>query len=261
MPSKSTRHFLTQFHHFFPLLPMYALVDPDPSGLDIYRVCKYGADRSAHDDLALPAIELLGVTMTDLIELGLIHQKGVGLPLTQADEKKINKMIHSDVGRHDSVIRGECEAMIATGKKAEIESLARIEENYITDTYLIQKMKKIANQQARARAQVQPSASGHEGDQPSDVQPHGSAQPAAAASSSHSARVAGGMPMNQLIGGIDLALTDRKSHPVTNPTQQDQAKAAIPYPHAHPIHTTADDSGVAPMDIDGQSEDESEALF
>jgi hypothetical protein len=144
MPSKATRRFLKKFHDYFPTIPIFGLFDPDPSGLDIYRVCKHGAERSVHEDLALPCLQLLGVCIRDIEQLGILHLSSVGQPLTPADRKKLEKMMQSEVGCNDPIIRRECESLLQLNRKAEIESLTKVDEYYLTDHYLLQKLKQLA---------------------------------------------------------------------------------------------------------------------
>lgn len=51
-----------------PRIPILALVDADPYGLDILSVYKYGSRATAHegDTLTAPRIELLGVKITEM---------------------------------------------------------------------------------------------------------------------------------------------------------------------------------------------------
>jgi len=49
-------------------IPILALVDADPYGLDILSVYKYGSCATAHegDTLIAPRIELLGIKITEM---------------------------------------------------------------------------------------------------------------------------------------------------------------------------------------------------
>jgi len=51
-----------------PRIPILALVDADPYGLDILSVYKYGSHATVHesDTLTAPRIELLGVKITEM---------------------------------------------------------------------------------------------------------------------------------------------------------------------------------------------------
>lgn len=51
-----------------PRIPILALVDADPYGLDILSVYKYGSRATAHegDTLTAPRIELLGIKITEM---------------------------------------------------------------------------------------------------------------------------------------------------------------------------------------------------
>ena len=51
-----------------PRIPILALVDADPYGLDILSVYKYGSRAAVHegDTLTAPRIELLGIKITEM---------------------------------------------------------------------------------------------------------------------------------------------------------------------------------------------------
>lgn len=51
-----------------PRIPILALVDADPYGLDILSVYKYGSQATVHegDTLTAPRIELLGIKITEM---------------------------------------------------------------------------------------------------------------------------------------------------------------------------------------------------
>ena len=76
VPDFATRLFLKRLESF--QIPMVALVDCDPYGLEIYMAYTIGTKSSAYDshNLTIPSIKWLGVHPTDIKKV-----KGVGLGL------------------------------------------------------------------------------------------------------------------------------------------------------------------------------------
>lgn len=88
-------------------IPILALVDADPYGLDILSVYKYGSWATVHegDTLIAPRIELLGIKITEMQEyedrvLGRAAHRSSSrldiptnklLPLKLSDETKVRK--------------------------------------------------------------------------------------------------------------------------------------------------------------------------
>ena len=88
-------------------IPILALVDADPYGLDILSVYKYGSRATVHegDTLTAPRIELLGVKITEMqgYEVQVLRRTAHGsfsrlgfptdklLPLKLSDESKVRK--------------------------------------------------------------------------------------------------------------------------------------------------------------------------
>ena len=65
-PDIATRQFLRILSRTCPSLPIHALVDADPYGLDIFLVYKYGSKKSPRAHLDCPAINLLGLLPSEL---------------------------------------------------------------------------------------------------------------------------------------------------------------------------------------------------
>lgn len=89
-------------------IPILALVDADPYGLDILSVYKYGSRATVHegDTLTAPRIELLGIKITEMqgYEVQVLRRAAHGsslsrldiptdklLPLKLSDESKVRK--------------------------------------------------------------------------------------------------------------------------------------------------------------------------
>lgn len=140
------RRFLYKFHTEFPLIPMYGLFDPNPSGVDIFRIYKYGSSQSCLENFFLPTFQLLGVDIDDMKELGLIDRPDVGVILTRRDHLKLTRLMNSEEGKKDRQIREACQRMQAIGKKCEIEALSKLGEYYVTEAYIPMKMQQLHNE-------------------------------------------------------------------------------------------------------------------
>lgn len=96
-PDVNTREFLMRLRAEHSEIPMYALVDADPHGLDIYE--KY---RTSLMNLPGEGLQLLGLTLADLQISPALH-RGINpahlsiqehmLPLTTVDERKAHSML------------------------------------------------------------------------------------------------------------------------------------------------------------------------
>ncbi|KAF6763217.1 Spo11/DNA topoisomerase VI subunit A [Ephemerocybe angulata] len=93
-PDVATRHLVKSLADALPKrIPIAALVDCDPYGLDILSVYRYGSVSMQHenDTLAARRIKWLGLRTSELSELGIDWDNL--LPISKADEKKILAML------------------------------------------------------------------------------------------------------------------------------------------------------------------------
>jgi DNA topoisomerase VI subunit A len=73
------------------------------SGTGIYAEFKYGSAKSARENLQLPQLQLLGLSLVDLQSQSELDRHK--LPLDQCDRTRLNNLLSSDVGRNDFAIR------------------------------------------------------------------------------------------------------------------------------------------------------------
>ncbi|KAG8748127.1 endodeoxyribonuclease [Ceratobasidium sp. 414] len=100
-------------------VPLLALVDGDPHGLEIFLTYQLGSKSMAHenDQLVAPRLEWIGVTMEDIEELGIDSSKMIELSLK--DRRKATSML--DNPDLPEELAFQLEQMLDTGLKAEIE--------------------------------------------------------------------------------------------------------------------------------------------
>lgn len=69
-PDLATRQFLHHFHSAFSQIPIYALVDFDPSGIDIMLTYKRGSQSLGHEEnVTVPSLTWLGPKSCDVLNL------------------------------------------------------------------------------------------------------------------------------------------------------------------------------------------------
>ncbi|KAF4522490.1 hypothetical protein B566_EDAN002575 [Ephemera danica] len=116
-------------------IPILALVDADPHGLEIMCVYRFGSmSKSDLPHLTVPAIRWLGIHPTDITEL-LLPQSSLK-PLTDADKKKAEQLLQKPYILQSPALKRQIEALQRIGKKAEIEDVGNIKNAYLTDVYL-----------------------------------------------------------------------------------------------------------------------------
>uniref|UniRef100_A0A182FBX0 DNA topoisomerase (ATP-hydrolyzing) n=2 Tax=Anopheles albimanus TaxID=7167 RepID=A0A182FBX0_ANOAL len=134
-PDVSTRLLLRKIVDTLSL-PMYALVDADPHGIEILCVYKFGSLAMAHrqQSLAIPSIQWIGLFPSDIELLGL-HS----IPLRDGELRKIELMIERPYA--SGLIKKELLLLRQLAVKTEIESLFHIASDFIITVYLKQKLK------------------------------------------------------------------------------------------------------------------------
>ncbi|KAJ7772623.1 DNA topoisomerase IV alpha subunit [Mycena maculata] len=121
-PDVATRQLVATLAACLPRrIPVLALVDGDPYGLDILSVYKYGSHAMAHEDekLAAPRVKYLGVLASELASYGV--DRDALLPITKHDEKKALAMLARPI---PAKWIKELSHMLHSRRKAEIEILA-----------------------------------------------------------------------------------------------------------------------------------------
>jgi len=123
-PDVATRELLKTFGDNLPdSVPILALVDGDPHGLDILSVYKFGSASMKHevDKLAANRIESVGIWGSELSDLGVGLSQLI--PITKQDEAKALAMLQRPDSMMPSKWRKELARMLHLRRKAEIEVL------------------------------------------------------------------------------------------------------------------------------------------
>jgi DNA topoisomerase VI subunit A len=134
-PARSTRRFIKRLNGESNL-PVLVFTDCDPWSFRIFASVAYGAIKTAHisEYLATPASQYLGVTPSDI--------ENYDLPTDTLTDEDINalKAELTDPRFQDSFWKGEIKLQLKTGKKSEQQALAKYGLDYVTDTYLPEKL-------------------------------------------------------------------------------------------------------------------------
>ncbi|XP_055528077.1 uncharacterized protein LOC129720614 [Wyeomyia smithii] len=132
-PDVGTRLLLKKIWNLYQM-PMYALVDADPYGIEIYCVYKFGSLALSHQShsLAVPTIQWLGVRPSHITLLQLKK-----LPLTDRDRARTTELLKRPyIGQPGCELERELKLLQQENGKAEIESLADLSIDYLVSTYL-----------------------------------------------------------------------------------------------------------------------------
>ncbi|TFK74062.1 DNA topoisomerase IV, alpha subunit [Pluteus cervinus] len=124
-PDVATRHLVKTLSDNLPRhVPIVALVDGDPYGIDIMSVYKYGSQSLSHenDKLAAKRVKWLGLWATELESLGISEEKLI--PMTKEDDKKALSMLRRESTHLPVRWREELSHMLENHRKAEIEILS-----------------------------------------------------------------------------------------------------------------------------------------
>ncbi|XP_051735926.1 meiotic recombination protein SPO11 isoform X2 [Ctenopharyngodon idella] len=121
-------------------IPVFALVDADPHGIEIMCVYKYGSLSMAFEahSLTVPSVLWLGLLPSDIQRYRV--PKETIIPFSQADEKKINSLRNRTYITCHPAWEREVEMMQKLKQKAEIQSLASIAPHFLTRVYLPNKL-------------------------------------------------------------------------------------------------------------------------
>ena len=115
---------------------MATFTDGDPWSFRIHASVAYGAIKTAHisEYLATPTAEFVGITASDILNYELPTDA-----LTPRDIGALNAEM-TDPRFNDEFWRTEIQAMLQLNKKAEQQALAKYGLDYVTDTYLPEKL-------------------------------------------------------------------------------------------------------------------------
>ncbi|KAK2885866.1 hypothetical protein QQF64_020661 [Cirrhinus molitorella] len=122
-------------------IPVFALVDADPHGIEIMCIYKYGSRSMAFEahSLTVPSVLWLGLLPSDIQRYKV--PKETIIPFSQADERKIDSLKKRAYITCQPEWEREVETMQRLKQKAEIQSLASIAPHFLTRVYLPNKLR------------------------------------------------------------------------------------------------------------------------
>ena len=137
-PARSTRRIIKRMNEEWDL-PVVVFLDGDPWSFRIFASIAYGAIKTAHisEYLATPSASYLGITSDDIL--------AYDLPADDLSSKDIEalKAELSDPRFADGWWQDQINMMLEIGKKAEQQSLAKYGLDFVTDTYLPEKLEEM----------------------------------------------------------------------------------------------------------------------
>lgn len=134
-PARATRRIIKRLHDELGL-PVGVFTDADPWSYRIYGSVSYGSIKSAHlsEYLATPDAEYIGIRPTDITEYDLPTD-----PLSDTDINALESEL--DDPRFDTEFwRNQINAQLDIGEKAEQQALASRGLDFVTDTYLPERL-------------------------------------------------------------------------------------------------------------------------
>jgi len=134
-PARSTRRFLKRLNEE-TRLPVVVFTDGDPWSYRIYASIAYGAIKTAHisHHLATPSAEFIGVTPSDIVSYDLPTDK-----LNDRDIEALKSEL-SDPRFADAFWQNEINTQLKIKKKSEQQALAKYGLDFVTSTYLPEKL-------------------------------------------------------------------------------------------------------------------------
>ncbi|KAI3357568.1 hypothetical protein L3Q82_015982 [Scortum barcoo] len=122
-------------------IPVFALVDADPHGIEIMCIYKYGSVAMSFEahSLTVPSVMWLGLLPSDLQRLRVPEEALI--PLTKRDENKLDSLLKRPYLSSQPDWQKEMELMQQRKVKAEIQSLATIAPEFLTCIYLPNKLR------------------------------------------------------------------------------------------------------------------------
>ncbi|XP_010900615.3 meiotic recombination protein SPO11 [Esox lucius] len=122
-------------------VPVFALVDADPHGVEIMSIYKYGSVAMSFEahNLTVPSVMWLGLLPSDLQRLRVPEESLI--PLTQRDKSKLTSLLKRPYLACQPIWYKEIEIMQQSEMKAEIQSLASIAPDFLSRVYLPNKLR------------------------------------------------------------------------------------------------------------------------
>ncbi len=142
VPTRATRRFIRKLSDDNDI-PVYAFNDCDPYAFsNIYRTLKVGSGNAVHLNqfFCVPQARYLGVTPQDIVDYQLPTHA-----LKEIDVKRAKDMLKNDPFFHaHKEWQKAIEMMLASGRRAEQQALAKHGLNFVIEEYLPRKLKDIA---------------------------------------------------------------------------------------------------------------------
>ncbi len=137
-PARATRRVIKRLSEEEDV-PVVVFTDADPWSFRIFASVAYGAINTAYlsDYLATPTAEYVGITASDIMTYDLPTDE-----LSKNDRKALEQELE-DPRFDDDFWKEEIETMLEIDKKAEQQALAKYGLDYVTETYLPEKLEQI----------------------------------------------------------------------------------------------------------------------
>ncbi len=137
-PARSTRRLIKRLNEEEDV-PVVVFTDGDPWSFRIFGSVAYGAINTAYlsEYLATPTAEYVGITASDIMNYDLPTDK-----LSKNDKKALEQELEDPRFQTDFWVE-EIETMLDINKKAEQQALAKYGLDFVTDTYLPEKLSQL----------------------------------------------------------------------------------------------------------------------
>ncbi|WP_440764587.1 DNA topoisomerase IV subunit A [Natronorubrum sp. DTA7] len=134
-PARATRRIIKRLHDELDL-PVTVFADGDPWSYRIYGSVAYGSIKSAHlsEYLATPEAQYIGIQPADIVEYELPTD-----PLSDSDINALESELEDPRFQTD-YWEEQIELQLEIGKKSEQQSLAARGLDFVTDTYLPERL-------------------------------------------------------------------------------------------------------------------------
>uniref|UniRef100_A0ACB8F603 Endodeoxyribonuclease n=2 Tax=Sphaerodactylus townsendi TaxID=933632 RepID=A0ACB8F603_9SAUR len=121
-------------------VPVFALMDADPHGIEIMCIYKYGSASMSFEahHLTVPAIRWLGVLPSDFDRLNI--PKSALIPLSKRDQSKLSSLQMRPYISYHPTWKKELDIMAESKMKAEIQVLTSFTSDYLSKVYLPNKL-------------------------------------------------------------------------------------------------------------------------
>ncbi|XP_067324310.1 meiotic recombination protein SPO11 [Anolis sagrei] len=121
-------------------VPIFALMDADPHGIEIMCIYKYGSMSMSFEapNLTVPAVRWLGILPSDFERLNI--PKTALIPLSKQDQSKLASLQMRPFIAYQSTWKNELDIMATCQMKAEIQALNSFSSDYLSRVYLPNKL-------------------------------------------------------------------------------------------------------------------------